>query len=104
MSDKSKLVLGCTFLALLVPFAIFKAYAFALVWGWFLSDYYGVREITTLHALGLLWALNYATANFFEKHETKDLGTEDISRMIGMGICGPIFFIAISWVILNLAF
>jgi len=104
LKDKPKLVLGCTFLLLLIPFALFKAYAFALVWGWFLSDHYGVREITTFQALGLLFAINYATANFYEKHSEKEHGTEDIARMIGMGIFGPIFFVIISWVILNLAF
>ena len=34
----------------------------------------------------------------------KDYEVEDITRMIGAGVFGPIFFIVISWVILHLAF
>lgn len=87
------------FLGILVTFlvaVVASGIAIMLLWEWFISDYFGLKQLSIPEALGLSIAVHYLTDQGVRPHEDDNRSTEE---KLLYGIFVPVLAIALGWLI-----
>jgi cytochrome bd-type quinol oxidase subunit 1 len=73
-------------LVLSIPLSLFRGWVLALLWGWYVADYFGLRHLTVVEGvgLGILATLMVARAPSAEDQDRTVVETALISVSYGL--------------------
>ena len=89
-------------LALATACALWRGFAAAVLWGWFVVPL-GVPEVSMLHAVGLMLALRALAGRTAmpqpAKHEDKMVALRALGRVLAVATVAPGAALAVGWVV-----
>ena len=77
--------------------ALLGGWVFSILWGWFVSPFFGIQEISIPYAVGLSLVAGMLTnkGSSSSDKDTKDLVSNAISNVVFV----PMFTLLIGWVV-----
>lgn len=83
--------------ALLFFSALLNGYVLSILWKWFISGVFEIRQITISQAAGLSLIINYLTASFSNKQ--KDEREHPFLQDFVTALAKPLFSLLFGWII-----
>ncbi len=88
------------FIAMAAPAVLFAAWVEVQLWGWFISPFFGVRELTIPYALGISMTVSLMFGFYlFARDEGEEEGWSKAVFILSRMYVAPLFAWGFGWVI-----
>jgi len=84
---------------LIIPLIIFNSVVIKILWGWFISDFFGIKELTIPVAIGISILFG-----MFKTHKSQKQEDSDIYKDLIVPILVPIFALIFGYIVKSFMF